>query len=85
MEEAIAIDRVNASALRPLTDAIPSMPQQPLEGSELARVRHGGAIGARVALDEAPFVALVDDERSLVAIALRAGDELRPKVVLHDA
>jgi tRNA pseudouridine55 synthase len=85
VNEASAIDRIDPSALRPLTDAIPSMPRQPLDMRDLSRVRHGNSIGARVAGDDLPFVALVDGDGSLAAIALRAGDELRPKVVLHGA
>jgi hypothetical protein len=45
-------------------------------------VVHGSAIAARVAGDP---VALVDEARSLIAVAARASDELRPKVVLRDA
>jgi tRNA pseudouridine55 synthase len=82
--DAVTIDDVvdSAAAPRSLRDAIPSLPSQRLEPAELAVVVHGNPVVPRVAGDR---IALVDDEQTLIAIALRAGAELRPKVVLRDA
>lgn len=66
--------------LRPLLDAIPGLPTQTIDGSELTRVAHGTTIESRVAGER---VALVH-EGQLVAIALGAPNGLRPKVVLID-
>lgn len=74
--------KAGRAILRPLSDAMPSIPLQQLDPGELARVTHGGAIAPRVAGDR---VALIDDSRMLIALATRSGDELRPKVVLRDA
>jgi hypothetical protein len=68
--------------VRPLTSAIPSLPRQALEAEDLRRALHGNAIQATV---DGPRVALVDAAGDLVAIALRVGDQLQPKVVLKDA
>jgi tRNA pseudouridine55 synthase len=69
--------------MQPLRDAIPSIPTRRLAEPELTRVLHGNAI---VANGEplASRVALIDDEKALVAIAEREGDALRPKLVLRD-
>jgi len=83
VESAISLDRLQAEgdALRPLRDAIPSIPEQRLDDAERARVVHGNAIAARV---QASRVALTDDEKTLIAVAERAGDVLRPTLVLRD-
>jgi hypothetical protein len=69
--------------MQPLRNAIPSIPTRRLAEPELTRVLHGNAI---VANGEplASRVALIDDEKALVAIAEREGDALRPKLVLRD-
>jgi len=81
---AISLDRLQAEGadLRPLRDAIPSIPEQRLDDAERARVVHGNAIVARV---HAAHVALLDDEKTLIAVAERSGDVLRPTLVLRDA
>ena len=80
----MSIDDLKAGhlPLRPLRSAIPSLPAQRLEPAERGRVAHGNAIAARV---DAARVALVDDEETLIAVADRSGDELRPVLVLCDA
>ncbi len=76
-------DIVNGVAtLRGSLDAVPHLPAQSVTDAELARVSHGNAVPARV---DAELVSLLDDAGSLVAIAARHGDELRPKTVLRDA
>jgi tRNA pseudouridine55 synthase len=83
--DAYTVDQIRAGdfSMRPLCAAIPSMPTRRLADVELTRVVHGNAI---VANGEplASRVALIDDEKALVAVAERAGDELRPKLVLRD-
>jgi tRNA pseudouridine55 synthase len=83
--DAHTLDQLRAGdfAMRPLLAAIPSIPTRRLADPELTRVLHGNAI---VANDEAAAsrVALVDEEKRLVAVAERDGDELRPKLVLRD-
>jgi len=84
VRDAAPLDRIAAGdfALRPLTSAIPSLPRQTLDTESLRRALHGNAIPATV---DGARVALVDDGGDLVAIALRVGDQLQPKVVLKDA
>lgn len=83
VEGAATIEALRAGAVgvRPLRDAIPSFPVQSVDESDLARVRHGNDIGARVAGDR---VALIDHEQTLIAVAARDGDRLRPRLVLVD-
>lgn len=84
VESAVSLERIQAgdASLQPLRDAIPSLPAQRLDAAELGRVMHGNGIGTRV---DAPRVALVDDEETLIAVAERSGNELRPTLVLRDA
>lgn len=83
IEDAVTVPVLRAGSvhLRPLRDAIPSLPTQQLDGAELTRVLHGNAVEARTA---GARVGLVDHDDALVAIAIRDGDELRPKLVLRD-
>jgi tRNA pseudouridine55 synthase len=84
--DAYTLDQLRAGDFTMLTlrAAIPSIPTRRLAEVELTRVLHGNAI---VANGEplASQVALIDDEKALVAVAEREGDELRPKLVLRDA
>lgn len=81
--EATPLDALAADgrSLRPLGDAVPSMPARRVEDAELIRVLHGNSIPAQSADDR---VALYDHEQTLVGIAFRSGDELRPTLVLRD-
>jgi tRNA pseudouridine55 synthase len=85
VDDAYTLEQLRAgdSKMQPLRDAIPSIPTRRLAEPELTRVLHGNAI---VANGEplASRVALIDDEKALVAVAEREGDELRPKLVLRD-
>jgi hypothetical protein len=54
---------------------------QQLDGAELTRVLHGNAVEAKTV---GTRVGLIDGDDALVAIAIRDGDELRPKLVLRD-
>ncbi len=84
VDDAVTVDELRDGALpvRPLRDAIPSMPTQSLAASERAAVVRGRAIAAHVPGER---VALVDGEQRLIAVAERRGDELQPRVVLADA
>jgi tRNA pseudouridine55 synthase len=83
VDDAVTLDGLRAGQLpiQPLRSAIPSLPTQRLDASERARVVHGNAIAARV---DARRVALVDDEETLIAVAERFENELRPVLVLCD-
>lgn len=83
--DASTVDAIRAGdfELRPLREAIPSLPTRMLMDADLARVLHGNpVIDEQASLDR---VALLDDRGDLVAVAERSGIELRPKVVLRDA
>lgn len=84
VDDAVPLDALVecGARLRPLRDAIPALPARRLDAAELGRVVHGNPIAAR---PEDARVALVDDEQTLIAVAVRAGDELRPALVLRDA
>lgn len=68
--------------IAPLIAAIPSMPKRVLNDVERIRVGHGNAIDANAANGR---VALIDASGSLVAIAEREGEQLRPRLVVADA
>jgi tRNA pseudouridine55 synthase len=89
VDEAFTLDQLRAGDfnLRPLRDAVPSLPTRCVGDAELVRVLHGNAIEAAEADATAAgnTVALLDDTQSLVAVAEREGAELRPKLVLRDA
>jgi tRNA pseudouridine55 synthase len=84
VESAVTVDDLRAGnfALRPLSDAVPSLPRQRLDPAELARVLHGNSIEPRVSGSP---VALIDDEQTLIAVATRENDILHPRLVLRDA
>jgi tRNA pseudouridine55 synthase len=72
--------RESKTASMPLRQAVASMPAQRLNAPEVSRVLHGNGIPASV---EGEHVALLDEE-TLIAVAERAGDQLRPVLVLRD-
>ena len=57
-----------------------TLPVEQLSAAGVAEVVHGRAVPARAGGNRA---ALVDEHRSIVAIATRSGDEWQPKVVLR--
>jgi tRNA pseudouridine55 synthase len=81
--DAVTLDQVRSGVvpLRSLRSGVPSLPTQRVDATELRRVVHGNAIAART---PGPRVALLDDEETLIAVAERAADELRPALVLRD-
>ncbi len=70
------------ATIRESNEAVRHLPSQVATDVELVRALHGNTVPARV---EGQTVALVDDSGSLVAIATRHDEELRPKTVLRDA
>ena len=83
VEHATSLDDVQsgAFALRPLQDAIPSLPQLRLDDMELARIVHGNPIANRAS---ASRVALLDADE-LIAVADDRAGVLQPRLVLRDA
>lgn len=80
---AATIDAIKAGdfSIQPLRAGIPSIPTRVLDATELGRIGHGNAIDARAGESR---VALIDDEQTLIAIAEREGEQLRPRLVLRD-
>ena len=66
---------------RPLTEAVPQLPAQPLDAAEVRLVANGRAVPARVA----GALAALTDAAGLVAIAARQDEQWQPRVVLRDA
>ena len=81
---AVAFDGLGAGDASPLDvrAAIPTLPTQDVSEDEMRRVLHGNPIAARV---DAPMVALIEPNGSLVALAARDGALLQPRVVLRDS
>jgi tRNA pseudouridine55 synthase len=81
LAEAATMDTVSASALRPMRDAVRSLPAQTLDDEGLAHVLHGRLVPATT---EGQLGALVDAEGVLVAVADRLGDQWHPRLVLRE-
>lgn len=83
VEQATPLDDVRRGvfALRPLQDAIPSLPQLRLDDTERARIVHGNPIANRAT---ASRVALFDADE-LIAVADDHAGVLQPRLVLRDA
>ena len=83
VNDAVSLERIKNGeiSLRPLREAIPSIPVQRLAPDELRRVVHGNTIPNR---SGASRVALVGDDDDLVAVADEAAGALQPKLVLRD-
>ena len=79
-DDSIVAIRQSKIVCKPLRHAVASMPAQRLNAPEVSRVLHGNAIPASV---EGGRVALLDEE-TLIAVAERVGDQLRPVLVLRD-
>ncbi len=84
VEQAATVDQLRAGIvpLQPLLAAIPELPARRLDAAEYQHVVHGRSVPAQT---DAPRVALVDDEETLIAVAERNGVALNPTLVLRDA
>lgn len=84
VDRAVTLEEVRRGGLTPapLRAAVEHLPTQLLDESEARRVQHGNVIDARV---DGGVVTLMDPEDHVLAIAVRDGTTLRPRVVLHDA
>jgi tRNA pseudouridine55 synthase len=67
--------------LVPSGDAVRQLPQQDLDDLDARRITHGRDVPARV---DGDVIALRHHE-ALLAVAVREGEQLRPKVVMRDA
>jgi tRNA pseudouridine55 synthase len=82
VRDAPSVDEVRAGngRLVAMLAAIPNLPKQRLADSEIAYVRNGRPIDARI---DAPLVALVDADGRLVALGKRRGDVVHASVVMR--
>jgi tRNA pseudouridine55 synthase len=82
VEQATPVDDIQRGAftLRPLQDAIPSLPRLRLDDTERARIVHGNPIANRAS---ASRVALLDADE-LIAVADDHAGVLQPRLVLRD-
>ena len=80
--DAVSLEDIRAgvTTLRPIRMAMPSLVTQTLDEVEMQRVRNGNPVPARVSEDR---VALVDAQGTMLAFAVREGELLHPRVVLH--
>jgi tRNA pseudouridine55 synthase len=81
--QAATLERVQSSdfQLLPMTSAVAQLPRQGLDDLDAQRVTHGQNIAAQISGE---LVALCHQD-ALLAVAVRDGESLRPKVVLRDA
>ena len=70
------------ATLQPPLAALPHMARVALSANEVADVRHGRAVRASDANDQAAIAALVDETASLVAIGERVNERWQPRMVL---
>jgi tRNA pseudouridine55 synthase len=68
-------------ALAPVRSAVHHLPVQSLGIMDRRRVENGSVIDARI---DGPLVALIGEDGELVAIAERIGENLQPRVVMHE-
>jgi len=85
VEDAATLSTLEAQGvdayMRPPLDGLDGLAIEPLDGAAIARVKRGLTVGA-LALGEC--AALVDNDRRLVAVAVRQGAEWQPRVVMGD-
>lgn len=84
VSDAASLDDVRAgrATLRPVLDAMPSLPVERIDEPALVRVARGQDVPAT---SLAPRAALVDPDGAVVAIGERRGERWQPRVVLRDA
>jgi hypothetical protein len=66
---------------QPVAAAVPQLPRQTLDDLDARRVTHGQSVAASTAGD----VAVLCHQDDVVAVAVREGEQWRPKVVMRDA
>jgi hypothetical protein len=74
-----ALDAKNFSLL-PVAAAVHQLPRQTLDDLDARRVTHGQSVAANTAGD----VAVLCHQDDVVAVAVREGEQWRPKVVMRD-
>ena len=83
VEDAVRMDSLDARsfALLPVSAAVHQLPRQALDDLDARRVTHGQSVAANTAGD----VAVLCHQDDVVAVAVREGEQWRPKVVMRDA
>ena len=81
--DAVSVDAISETALRPAVDALPAVTRVRMDDAERARIGRGMTI-TRDDADAGDIAALLDSTGELVAIAARDGDAWQPRVVLVD-
>lgn len=81
--DAVSVDAISETALRPAVDALPAVPRVRMDDAERARIGRGMTI-TRDGADAGDIAALLDSTGELVAVAARDGDAWQPRVVLVD-
>jgi tRNA pseudouridine55 synthase len=81
--QAATLERLQSSdfQLLPMTSAVAQLPRQGLDDLDAKRVTHGQNVAAQISGE---LVALCHQD-ALLAVAVRDGESLRPRVVLRDA
>ena len=75
----------DGARIRPALDAMPSMARVTLDADGVERITRGMAVPVGDVTSDRLRCALLDRAGTLVAIAERAGESWRPKVVLREA
>jgi tRNA pseudouridine55 synthase len=83
VDQAVCMDSLDARSftLLPVAAAVHQLPRQALDDLDARRVTHGQSVAATTAGD----VAVLCHEDDVVAVAVRDGEQWRPKVVMRDA
>lgn len=83
VDDAVCMDSLDAKSFKllPVVAAVPQLPRQTLDDLDARRVTHGQSVTANTAGD----VAVLCHQDDVVAVAVREGEQWRPKVVMRDA
>ena len=82
VEKAVCMDALDSGTfeLLPVGAAVHQLPRQALDDLDARRVTHGQSVAASTAGD----VAVLCHQDDVVAVAVREGEQWRPKVVMRD-
>lgn len=82
VDKAVRMDAIDAKSfeLLPVGAAVAQLPRQALDDLDARRVTHGQPVPAHTAGD----VAVLCHQQDVVAVAVREGEQWRPKVVMRD-